>query len=78
MEPLDHVCGKQGFGLKIHDVCPACEFFRLTGLEVPEGIARRAAKLRGYMNPDISQPPTMLQLQEQFQELEKEYGREIP
>lgn len=78
MEPLKHVCGSQGFGLSIHDVCPACEFFRLTGLEVPEGIARQAAELRGYMNPDISRPPIMLRLQEQFQELEKEYGKKIP
>ena len=78
MEPLSHVCGSQGFGLGIHDVCPACEFSRLTGLEVPEGIARRAADLRGGMNPDIVRPLILRRLQEQFQELEKEYGKKIP
>lgn len=75
---LDHVCGLQGFGRGLSDVCPACEFGRLVGLGVPEGIARRAAELRGGMNPDFCPKPYMDKLWEDFKALEQEYDQKIP
>lgn len=75
---MDHVCGMQGFGLGIHDVCPACEFSRLKGLRVEEETALRAADLRAGMNPDVSSPIILAWLREKFRELEGKYGRKIP
>ena len=76
---FDHVCGLQGFGRGLHDVCPACEFYRLMSLGVSEGIARQAAHLRAAMNPDIfPSGQYMDSLYEEFKALEREYGRKIP
>jgi len=41
-----HVHVLPGFGSSIYDVCPACEFARLTRLGVPDDIALPAARLR--------------------------------
>ncbi|MDP2735508.1 MAG: hypothetical protein Q8P12_04835 [bacterium] len=78
--PVDmrHVCGLQGFGLGIHDICPGCEFDRLQRIGVEEEIALQAADLRAGMNPDISSPPILAWLQEKFRDLEKRYGKRIP
>ena len=75
---LKHLCGSQGFGLNSHDVCPKCEFNRLTGLEVPEDIAAEAGWLRCFLNPSIFPPRIMSDLQEEFAELERAYGKKIP
>lgn len=76
---ISHVCGLQGFGRSIHDVCPACEFLRLVEMGVPGNIAHRAANLRAAMNLDIFPPGQYLDsLYEEFKELEREYGGKIP
>ncbi len=76
---ISHVCGLQGFGRSIHDICPACEFSRLVERGVPGNVAHRAANLRAAMNPDIfPSGQYMDSLYEEFKALEREYGGKIP
>jgi len=75
---LRHFCGNQGFGRSPYDLCPQCEFDRLTKLEVPEEIAKEAAWLRCFMNPSVFPPAILAQNQKEYEELEEKYGKKIP
>jgi len=67
-----------GFGLSPHDVCPACEFARLTELGIPEEIALPTARLRGLLAPDDLPKRTIKVIRKELAELEKLYGQKIP
>ncbi|OGC38059.1 hypothetical protein A2V54_00270 [candidate division WWE3 bacterium RBG_19FT_COMBO_53_11] len=73
-----HVHVLPGFGLSVHDVCPACEFTRLTELGVPAEIALPTARLRGLVAPDDLSPRIINVIREGLAELEKKYGKKIP
>ena len=73
-----HVHVLPGFGSSIYDVCPACEFARLTRLGVPDDIALPAARLRGLDAPDDLPPRITSIVQEELKELERKYGKKIP
>jgi hypothetical protein len=78
---LKHVCGLQGFGWSIHDVCPKCEYERLTDLGVPEDFAAGTAWLR-YLSDPGGSPAIEDMIAEKLEALNKQYkekyGRDIP
>jgi hypothetical protein len=67
-----------GFGASPYDVCPACEFARLTELGVPEEIALSVARLRGLYAPDDLPSRVLRVIREELMMLEGKYGRKIP